>query len=414
MKRNIVFIIVIIFSLFTTGLSMAQPPKPPTPPPGGSDTPQPPTPIQVSATPTHSVSHTPTPSMTADVNISPTPTLRGAGASPTPTIPIVPTRITPVTDSIFSSPIAGRIFITSANISQVTELARISPTSQNGIVGVDFSPDGRYIAVADNRGSVHLYDFIALRTGDNVPVFSATVGTSTTWDVEFHPYRDQIMACNSDSTLTVLNFAGRVLASADTPNGLTQCNYSRDGEILAVAGNSEVVFYQLTQNDGFALIETRTGFGEAGINDVIFSHDDTILYTAGDVGFSAWNIETGAEIWSVDVGNTWSINPLPNGNIITTGSSSRVELYNPRGTRITSFSGHSNDIIESAYNPSGDLFVSGSWDYNLRFWDATGETTQILHTVNHGEYIVDVGWSRDGALVATVGNNGLLILWGIP
>ncbi len=34
--------------------------------------------------------------------------------------------------------------------------------------------------------------------------------------------------------------------------------------------------------------------------------------------------------------------------------------------------------------------------------------------LNHGEYIVDVGWSRDGALIASVGNNGLLIIWGIP
>lgn len=411
MKRNIVFIIVIILSLFITGLSMAQPPKPPTPPPGGSNTPQPPT-------PTHSVSRTPTPSMTADVNISPTPTLRGAGASPTPLAPVLPTPSTPVTDSIFISPTAGRIYINRFNISEVTELARISPPisegSGYGIVGVDFSPDGRYITVADNRGSVHLYDFIALRTGDSTPVFSATAGTSTTWDVEFHPYRDQLMACNSDSTLTVLNFAGRVLASADTPNGLTQCNYSRDGEILAVAGNSVVVFYQLTQNDGFALIETRTGFDEAGINDVIFSHDNTILYTAGDNQFTAWSVMTGNEIWSVDVGNTWSINPLPNGNIITTGSSSRVELYGPDGRIITRFSGHSNDIIESAYNPSAELFVSGSWDNDLLFWDAKGETMIALHTLNHGEYIVDVGWSRDGALVASVGNNGLLILWGIP
>ena len=296
----------------------------------------------------------------------------------------------------------------------MTALARISPPNQNGIVGVDFSPDGRYIAVADNRGSVHLYDFIALRSGDSAPVFSSFIGDDNTWDVEFHPYRDQLMACNGDGTLTVLNFMGRVLATIDEGISLTQCNYSRSGHILAVAGSNLVKFYQLVQNDGFALIETRSGFDEAGINDVIFSHDDTILYTAGDNRFTAWNIETGNEIWSVDVGNTWSINPVPNGNIITTGSSSRVELYNPRGTRITSFVGHDNDVIESAYNPSGELFVTGSWDNNLRFWNANGENTQILHTVNHGEFIVDVGWSPDGALVATVGNNGLLILWGIP
>ncbi len=408
MKRHYIRIIVIILSLFITGLSMAQPPKPPTPPPGGSITPQPPTPMQPITSPTQ-IAPSSTPSPTAGVNISPTPTLRGFSASATPTVTPTPSSSAP--NRVFVSPTAGRRFITRANISQVTELARIAPPYQNGIVGVDFSPDGRYIAVADNRGLIHLYDFIALRTGDSAPVFSGLVGVDVTWDVEFHPYRDQLVGCSGYGRVIVFDFSGAELARLDGTNHITQCNYSRDGELLALAGRGEVRFYRV--NDG-VFTEIRSGFGEVGINDVIFSHDDTILYTAGDNRFSAWNIETGDEIWSVDVGNTWSINPLPNGNLITTGSGSRVELYAPDGTLITRFVGHSNDVIENAYNPSAELFVTGSWDNNLRFWDATGETTRILHTLNHGEYIVDVGWSRDGALVASVGNNGLLILWGIP
>jgi WD40 repeat protein len=327
---------------------------------------------------------------------------------------VTPTRTSTTTErAVFISPVAGRQFITSANLSRVTELARIQPATGTGygIVGVDFSPDGRYIAIADNAGYILLYDFIQLRMGDSAPVFSRWVGGSVAWDVAFHPYRDWVVGCNGDGTLIGVNFSDVQLFMQSVGRQITQCNYSHDGAILAVATGEFVIFYEYS--DG-GLRETQRSFDEAGINDVIFSHDDTILYTAGDQNITAWDVATGAQLWRQNIGNTWSINPLPNGNLITTGSDSRVEIYNPDGQLLYNYSGHTMDVIENAYSPDARLFVTGSWDNQLLFWDARGETTNPLYRLDHGEYIVDVGWSRDGALIASVGNNGLLIVWGIP
>lgn len=327
---------------------------------------------------------------------------------------VTPTRTSTATErAVFISPVAGRQFITPANLSQVSELARIQPTTGGGygIVGIDFSPDGRYIAIADNAGYILLYDFIQLRTGNSDPVFSRWVGGSVAWDVAFHPYQDLLVGCNGDGTLLGVNFADVQLFIQRVGRQISQCNYSHDGTILAVVTGEWVIFYEYS--DG-ALRETQRGFDEAGINDVMFSQDDTVLYTAGDQSITAWDVATGAQLWRQQVGNTWSLNPLPNGKLITTGSNSRVELYNPDGRLLYHYSGHTMDVIENAYSPDAQLFVTGSWDNQLLFWDATGQTHNALHTLNHGEYIVDVGWSRDGALIASVGNNGLLILWGIP
>ena len=153
-----------------TGLSVAQPPKPPTEPPNPSPTSDSPTPT-ITITPTGSRTITPTQFVP-----SPTPTLRSAGATLTPLRPpptVIPSF--PVSDFIPLVATAGRTFITKDNLDQVVLLARIVPPNHDdnyGIVAVDFSFDGRYIAVGDNTGTVHFYDFATLRQGSQEPVFS--------------------------------------------------------------------------------------------------------------------------------------------------------------------------------------------------------------------------------------------------
>lgn len=386
MKRALLLCTLLLtMSLLATGLSYAQPPKPPTP-----------TPLQ----PTPTITITPTGSRTI------TPTLPIA----TPTFDDFPT-----SDVIPLVPTSGRTFITQNNLDQVTLLGRVVPTG-NGLVAVDFSPDGRYIAVGDNAGAVIFYDFMRLRSGNHEPVFSRTDGTQSMWDVAFHPYLDRLITCVAgNNLLTLSDFEGNVLAQVDTGLSATQCNYSPDGNIIAYAGGDTVKFFTVSENDGVRLDELERTFGQSSTHDVIFSPDGTRLFISDGVGFTIWDWGDSFDVIATPYdNNTWSINPLPNGNMIATGSNGFIAMYNADGVQIATFSGHTLDVIESAYNPNATIFATGSWDNYLIFWDATGDRLLPLHSLNHGEYIVDVGWSRDGAIVASVGSNGHLNLWGIP
>jgi WD40 repeat protein len=337
------------------------------------------------------------------------------GASPTPLAP--PTNVFPTTDFIPLAPTAGRTFITKANLDQVVLLARIVPPIYEtgyGIVAVDFSFDGRYIAVGDNRGWVHFYDFATLRQGSQEPVFSRQDGTSTMWDIAFHPYLDRFVTCTASNELTLSDFEGNVLAQYDVTTAATQCNYSPSADYIVYAGGETVQFFVADESDGVRLYPIERTLPQSSPHDAIFSPDGEYMIVSGGTGFTVWDTETYSSIVTPYENNTWSVNPFPNGNIIATGANGFVALYNIRGRQIATFTGHSMDVIESAYDPTSSLFVTGSWDANVLFWDATGEITRPLHTLDHGEYIVDVGWSRDGAIVASVGNNGYLHLWGIP
>ncbi|MDX2078522.1 MAG: hypothetical protein SFZ02_18970 [bacterium] len=421
MKRHLLIsLLILVMSIFMTGLTVAQPPQPPTVPPNPSPTSDSPTPT---ITPTGSRTITPSPALPSPTasrtpphqgtffTLEASPTLRGVFATSTPTFTF------PTTDFIPLVATAGRTFITKDNLDQVVLLARIIPPNYDdnyGIVAVDFSFDGRYIAVGDNTGTVHVYDFATLRQGSQEPVFSRQDGTTTMWDVAFHPYLDQLMTCTADNYLTIHDIEGLTLAQVQAGVSAVQCNYNHNGGYIAFAGGEGVIFYVVDDEDGVQLTPLTTNYTQTSIHDVIFNSDASLLYTSGGTGFTMWNTVTGTPVWAVESTNLWSVNPLPNGNIIATGGNGLVALYNNTGAQLATFSGHSMDVIESAYDPTGSLFVTGSWDANVLFWDATGEITSPLHTLNHGDYIVDVGWSRDGAIVASVGNNGYLHLWGIP
>jgi WD40 repeat protein len=236
------------------------------------------------------------------------------------------------------------------------------------------------------------------------------------WDVAFHPYLDRLITCVAGDNLLILSdFEGHVLAQVDTGLSATQCNYSPDGMYIAYAGGDMVKIFTVSEDDGVQINEMERTFTQLNAHDAIFSPDGMRLFTAGGQNFTIRDWGTTFDTFSSPYdNNTWSINPLPNGNMIATGGSGFVGLYDVNGMPIATFSGHTMDVIESAYNPDATLFATGSWDNQLIVWDATGENTRPLTSLNHGEFIVDVAWSRDGALIATVGNNGYLILWGLP
>jgi len=403
-KRLFIMLSFVMLSLMVS-IASAQPPQP-TPPPADF-TPEPPTPIAPSPT------VTPT-----QPRIEATPTLRGGNVNPSPTIPVLasPTPDFPTTDFMPLAPTAGRTFITRENLAEVVLLARIVPPNYYdgfGLVGVEFSPDGRYILISGNQGAVHLYDSSALRRGEVEPLFSFTHGSQTVWDVAFHPYLDQFAVCSADGFIAVKYLDGTSLQEISAPTAATQCNYSPKGDLFGYSGGNEAYRYFVDEY-GTLTFDENASYSESSVHDVIFSGRGTILYTSGTNGVTAHTMDGDSILWhSVDT-NVWSVNPLPNGNLLATGSGGLVVLLNADGEEIIRYDGHANDVIESAYSPDGDILVTGSWDNELLFWDGMGESAEALISLNHGEYIVDVAWSRDGALVASVGNNGHLLLWGIP
>jgi WD40 repeat protein len=87
-----------------------------------------------------------------------------------------------------------------------------------------------------------------------------------------------------------------------------------------------------------------------------------------------------------------------------------------------SFAAHDMPVNTLAFSPDSSLFASGSYedrnygrgspDTRVRLWDAK-TYTMVREFNGHSKGIRQVAFSPDGSLLASSGDDGLVIFWGV-
>jgi len=230
-----------------------------------------------------------------------------------------------------------------------------------GRIVLDFSPDGRWLAVGGSDGVVTILA-VALDTG---PVLPGTPSPFT--HLSLSPDGQRLIAVGKRSEPRLWN----VKARTEIPLGLLRggfglCAFSPDGSTLAVAGSAGVY---LLDPEGKRL---RVLGGEAlHVSAIAFSPDGRTL-AAGSSGstITLWDVQTGSE---------------------------RV------------FSGHGKLVLSLDFSPDGRHLASSGLDKEVRVWEVATGQSRLLGT--HEEIVYNVVFSPDGRHVASGSTDGSLRLW---
>lgn len=244
---------------------------------------------------------------------------------------------------------------------------------ETGSVAV--SPNGRLIASSDNYGIVKLWD---ARTGKEFRTFQGDGG-------------GQFLTFSPDS---------RILASC-SPFPVNQFR--------------EIKLWNVYSGE-----EYRT-FTLYNVSLIAFSPDGRILAGRGGMGSGVvafWDVRTGQIIRQFrDCSLMGGIAFSPDGETFAIANVSQLEkekfsyrgsitLWNVKfGSKIQTFTGHSNAIPSLAFSPDSTILASGSYDNTVKLWDIG--TGNELHTLaGHDSSVMSITFSPDGSLLASGG--GLL------
>ncbi|MHC4607118.1 MAG: WD40 repeat domain-containing protein [Planctomycetota bacterium] len=99
------------------------------------------------------------------------------------------------------------------------------------------------------------------------------------------------------------------------------------------------------------------------------------------------------------------------GRLATCGRSEKIVLYDTRTWEpVRTLEGHSGTVWSLAFQPGGDVLVSGGADGVVRMWDgATGRDIRILQ--ESGRWVKALAFSPDGKTIAAGGDEGTIRLW---
>jgi WD40 repeat protein/tRNA A-37 threonylcarbamoyl transferase component Bud32 len=250
----------------------------------------------------------------------------------------------------------------------------------DGIIAVEFSPDGRRLAYAGGtRGWTRSQD-TTIRIWD--------LATGETLRLEGHAQAVFGLAWSPDARLLVsCGFDGRIKAwdpdsgtelppffASPKQRVLCRADFSPDGQLLGVVGMDDP---NPTARATLFDVKTRRVVRElAGhsmtVQGIRFSFDGKYIATSG--------LERAVKIWSVAT-------PLA----------------------FVSLEPHSQPVWTAAFSPDGCRVATGSLDQTARIWDAgNGE---LLQTLLVRFPVVSLAFSHNGHRLATVGPENSACLW---
>jgi|GEM_PF-3765989 WD40 repeat protein len=249
------------------------------------------------------------------------------------------------------------------------ELIR-SYSIESEVLAIDISPDGRLLAVGDDYGKLTLWD---TQTGSKLRSFDEH-DCEIIWDVEFSPDGNTLLSAGDDFYIRTWSVSSgslnRIFESHD--DEVFAARFSSDGRFIVSASADETA--KLWNASTGSLIRTFEGHYD-WVNTVDISSDGKMLLTGSDDSqIILWDTSTGRKIHTIENGDEYIyyLEFSPDDVFFISVSDNyddAIRLFTVEsGEALASYTGHSDELITAVFTPDGDHFLSGAYDYTMRYW----------------------------------------------
>jgi len=273
---------------------------------------------------------------------------------------------------------------------------------------VDFSPDGKLVAVStlkkatiwDAASGQKLYSLVGDASGPQLSY------------IRFSPDGKYLAVANMDGLPKVWDLASRevVFSLAGHAQLCDGIAYSPDSKRLATSDEAGVAKTWDTKT-GQELVTFNQG---SLLHSLAFSPDGARLALAGEDGtIKIWDSITGKELVALPrQSGIYTLAFMPDGlRLVAAHQDGSVDVWDSlSGIKLLSLAGHISTVLGTAVSPDGDRIMTSGYDGTIKIWDAApGSEVQTL--AGHTGGVFDVAYSPTGSQLATAGQDGTIIIW---
>ena len=277
---------------------------------------------------------------------------------------------------------------------------------------VDFSPDGKILALATGRDPNHL-QMLDAKTGELLNKF---VAEQAAWDVKVSPRGDYI-ATGGFST-TIWAFDGTITQQNGpyTSGGHTaSVSFSPDGSLLAEGSDYWIRIWRVLENGRLIIFRELdlSRFNYASIWNVAISPDGKLVAATLSEGIYVWDIASGSRVFGQEVDYSfyndlaWAVDSK---KLVTASSESSVQIWNVfTDEQEASLSEYSGTLSAITWSSDGKILAVGAQESSAYLLNA--ENGSVIQHFGSGYYLDSLAFSPDDSILAIGYNDGNLQLW---
>ncbi len=285
-----------------------------------------------------------------------------------------------------------------------------------GIIGIAYSPDGKYLATSDTKGDIQIWNAATL-----TKVSHYRGHLHWAWAIDFSPNGQYFVSAGDDYNYRVKLW--------DVITGECLCIYtghslpvnaaifSPDGKTIASSSeDSTIRIWRVLPGRLSPEICTLIGH-ESRVWSISFSPDGRTLVSGGeDCTVRLWDVTTGACLATWTAHDNWirSIAFHPDGRLIATGSYDRlIKIWDiTTGECLKTLRGHQQIISKVVFSPDGQQLASSSFDQTIKIWEINyGECLQTF--LGHRSPIWTVAFHPNGQQLASGSDDHTTKIWNL-
>lgn len=279
------------------------------------------------------------------------------------------------------------------------------------VKAVAFSPDGRYLAIADQDCKVRVW---CAQTYQQLWV--GHEHQNAVLSIAFSPDSHTLASASADHTLKLWNAeAGNCLYTFHGHDSeVCTVAFSPDGQLLA-SGSKDTTL-KIWGVDDYACLQTLAGHQQA-IFTMAFSPDSSMIASgSSDKTIKLWEVEGGTCKQTLRGHQNWvmSVAFCPQTHRIASCSTDcTIKLWERgRDEPLQTFNGHHNWVNALAFSPDGSKLVSSSGDQTIKLWNVKqGRCLRTLTGHHHG--VFTIAFHPNGRLVVSGSLDQTVRLWDI-
>ncbi len=287
----------------------------------------------------------------------------------------------------------------------------IKRAREGTLAPVAFNHTGKRYAISDDR-IIHVYEITDSRDLDEHEVCRFRRHTTTPSSVSFSPDGNYIASADDDTIYIWNSSTGALKRTLFGHTGpIRSVRFSPDGKrIISAADDYTIRIWDVDLEEGqyTALQHNRTA------NFAAFSPDGKLLATASDDRLvHLWNLQTLTEktLSGHDAAVRCAVFSPNRKRIVSASDDHTLRVWDVATAReLQTLTGHSGNVNSVCYSPNGRYMLSASNDHSIRVWDANSYKP-LLKLTGHTDVVNTAAFSPNGSLIASASEDSTVRIW---